>query len=200
MNATPLLIATTNRGKLHEIQSLLGDVGVPLAALPDDRQAPQVEEDGDTYLANAKLKAIAIARWSGQVALADDSGLEVDALNGAPGVHAARYAGPQQDSQANVAKLLAALDGLPLPQRTARFRCVIVVARPDGTFISSEGTCEGLIAQHPSGDGGFGYDPVFYYPPLQRTLAELTLDEKNRISHRAQACAALRPELLKFLS
>ena len=194
-----LLIATTNPGKAREFGELLVGLPVTLRSLIDEPSAPAVPEDGATYLENARAKALAIARWSGCPALADDSGLEVDALGGAPGVHSARYAGPARDSRANTAKLLQALDGVPAAQRTARFRCVIVVAWPDGRTLAAEGTCAGRITTHPQGAGGFGYDPVFFYPPAAATFAELPAATKNRISHRAQACADIAVALRRML-
>ena len=158
-----------------------------------------VSEDGNTYAANALQKAVAIATWSGRAALADDSGLEVDALGGAPGVRSARYAGVEQDSRANVAKLLQALADTPPAQRTAHFRCVIAVARPDGLTVTAAGSCDGIITEQPRGDAGFGYDPVFFYPPSGLTFAEMSPAQKNQVSHRAQACRKLRESLIEFL-
>jgi XTP/dITP diphosphohydrolase len=195
-----LVIATTNRGKFREFSQLLAPLPLRLHALAELPPAPAVTEDGLTYAANASRKAITIAQWSGCATLADDSGLEVDALGGAPGVHSARYAGPAQDSQANIHKLLGALRDVPPAERTARFRCVIVVATPDGAAVEAEGTCEGRILEAPRGDGGFGYDPVFFHVPLALTFAEIPAAAKNRLSHRAEACARLRQELIGFLS
>jgi XTP/dITP diphosphohydrolase len=197
--ATDLVIATTNAGKFREFVSLLAGVPVTLKSLADFPGAPEVEETGDTYAENAAKKAIAIARWSGHVALADDSGLEVDALDGAPGVRSARYAGIEQDPNANIDKLLHALQGVPTAQRTARFRCVIAVAGADGAVLTVEGSCEGRILEAKRGAGGFGYDPVFFYPPAGRSFAELAAPAKHEVSHRARACEALRPRLLSFL-
>lgn len=162
-------------------------------------QTPEIEEDGETYADNARKKALALARWSGLSTVADDSGLEVDALGGAPGVRSARYAGPRQDAAANRRKLLRALEGAGPNARTARFRCVIAVARPDGAVLQGEGTCEGMIATEERGRGGFGYDPVFFYPPANCTLAEMSETAKNRISHRARAIETLLPALQSFL-
>jgi XTP/dITP diphosphohydrolase len=195
-----LLIATTNGGKFREFAQLLGDLPLRLASLADLPGAPAVDEDGDTYVANATLKALSLAHWSGCATLADDSGLEVDALCGAPGVRSARYAGVEQDSHANLDKLLEALESVPANERTARFRCVIVVACPNGATLVSEGLCEGRILEAPRGRRGFGYDPVFFYPPLDSAFAEVPAEVKNRVSHRARACTALRPKLLSFLS
>ncbi len=196
-----LLIATTNLGKQREFDRLLGALPLRVQSLRDHPGAPPVDETGATYLENATLKAITTARWSGLLTLADDSGLEVEALHGAPGVHSARYAGPQQDDSANVRKLLAALDGLGLTeaQRSARFRCVIVVATPQGTICSAEGTCDGLIALTPAGCDGFGYDPVFFSPTDGCTFAQLDAMAKNAVSHRAAACRVLVERLPAFL-
>ena len=194
-----LLIATTNVGKFREFVDLLGDLPIDLKSLADFPHPPEVPEDGATYAANALHKALTLARWSGCSALADDSGLEVDVLHGAPGVHSARFAGPAQDSAANIAKLLSELNGVPPAQRTARFRCVIAVARPDGATVTTEGVCEGCIIESPRGSGGFGYDSVFLYPPLDQTFAEIAATGKNQLSHRARACERLRPQLLSFL-
>jgi len=150
------------------------------------------EETADTYAGNALLKARAAASLTGCVVLADDSGLEVDALGGAPGLRSARYGGPGLDDAGRVRLLLDALRAVPAAERTARFRCVIALIEPDGRERLVEGTVEGCIAEAPRGKGGFGYDPVFFYPPLGRTLAELTEEEKARVSHRAHAVAAAR--------
>jgi XTP/dITP diphosphohydrolase len=198
---TTLLIATTNQGKLREFSSLLAGLPLEFRSLLDDpRDPPVVEEDCETYAGNASKKALAIARWAHLAAIADDSGLEVDALDGAPGVHSARYSGEPPDSDANITRLLTALRDVPEERRTARFRCVIVVARPDGATLTAEGMCEGRILSARRGDGGFGYDPVFLYPPLGQTFAEVPGDAKNLVSHRAQACAVLRPRLMAFLT
>jgi len=194
-----LLIATTNAGKFREFAELLSTPSIVLKSLADCPAAPAVSEDGATYAANALHKALTVARWSQCAALADDSGLEVDALGGDPGVHSARYAGGTQDSGANIAKLLGALQMVPPARRTARFRCVITVARPDGATLTVEGCCEGCIIDTPRGSAGFGYDAIFLYPPLGKTFAEIPAALKNRVSHRAAACDRLRPKLLAFL-
>lgn len=195
-----LLIATTNAGKIREFSDLLADQPVQVKALTDFPGEPFVSEEGATYAANAVHKAVTIARWSRCATLADDSGLEVDALAGAPGVRSARYAGVQQDSQANIGKLLRELSDVPAGGRTARFRCAIAVACPDGATLTGEGICEGRIIEEPRGIGGFGYDPVFLDPASGLTFAELPAVLKNHISHRARAYAALRSQLLRFLS
>ena len=194
-----LVIATMNRGKFREFSELLADLPMRLKSLAEFPGAPAVREDADTYLANAVNKAVSIARWSHCAVLADDSGLEVDALGGAPGVHSARYAGERQDSQANVGKLLGALNGIALQRRGARFRCVIVVACPDGATLTAEGACEGYISEMPRGSHGFGYDPVFVDHPSGLTFAEMPAERKHQVSHRARACRMLRRTLLEFL-
>jgi len=197
-----LVAATANPGKLRELAALLADSEITLRSLADFAAAPAVNESGETFVANARLKAHAAAAHTGSPALADDSGLEVDALGGLPGVRSARFAadaGAGSGDAANLALLLSRLRGVPEAARTARFRCAVVVARPDGAELIADGTCEGRIAEAPRGSGGFGYDPVFLAPSLGRTFAELSAAEKDRVSHRARAIAALRPHLAAFL-
>jgi XTP/dITP diphosphohydrolase len=182
-----LLIATNNAGKLRELRALLDAPGLELVGLRDVPGAPGVEEDGATFEANASKKAATLARFSGLWTLADDSGLEVDALGGQPGVYSARYAGAGSTDDANNRKLLAALAGEP--NRRARFRCVLALASPDGATRCVAGACEGVITPAPRGDSGFGYDPVFQPDGHARTFAELPVEVKNRISHRARALA-----------
>jgi XTP/dITP diphosphohydrolase len=194
-----LLIATHNPGKLREYADLLA--GLPLKMVsPDDLGIDlDVTESGATYLENARLKAAAYSRATGLLALADDSGLEVDILDGAPGIHSARYALGDDDDR--ISALLRALDaaGAAQQERSARFRCVIVLTDPAGEMWSTTGECAGFIISSPRGSEGFGYDPVFLFPDLGRTMAELRPEEKNRISHRARAALALRP-ILEHLS
>jgi XTP/dITP diphosphohydrolase len=193
-----VVLATRNAGKKREFDRLLVGLGIEIEDLSQHPSVPEVEETGDSYLANALLKARQVARHTGLPAMADDSGLEVDALAGAPGIHSARFAGSRSDSD-NLALLLTRLQGVSEEERTARFRCVLVLAKPDGTYISAEATCEGSITTAPGGRGGFGYDPVFFYPPARCTFAELDQAEKNRVSHRAQACRRLRDRLPQFV-
>ncbi|MDX2171055.1 MAG: RdgB/HAM1 family non-canonical purine NTP pyrophosphatase [Deltaproteobacteria bacterium] len=204
MRRAPLLVAaTTNRGKLHELTALLAGLGIELRSLADFPPAAAVEESGDTFLANARRKAHAAARHCNAAALADDSGLEVDALGGLPGVRSARFAadaGAGSGDSANLALLLARLEGISPAARTARFRCAVVVARPDGRELIAEGVCAGSIASAPRGSGGFGYDPVFVPLGETRSFAEHGAAEKDRISHRGQAIAALRDRLVTFLA
>ncbi|HLK91132.1 MAG TPA: XTP/dITP diphosphatase [Polyangia bacterium] len=187
-----VVVATRNKGKLREIVPLLS--GIPLELVTIDALAPEAElrEDGVTFEENALAKARQAAAATGLPAIADDSGLEVDALDGAPGVWSARYAGPGADDAANNAKLLAALRDVPAPRRGARFRCVAVFVDPArGLEIVRDGSCTGEILAVPRGTDGFGYDPLFLVPAVSRTMAELPLDEKNRLSHRAAAFRAL---------
>jgi len=190
-----VVFASRNRGKIREIRALLEDLPIVLRSLDDFPDAPEVEEDGDTFLENALKKALAIARYTGCAAMADDSGLTVDALGGAPGVHSARYAGEGADDGRNIEKLLREMQDIPEKERGAAFRCVLVLCEPDGSCESFEGAWEGRIAEKPDGDGGFGYDPVFYLPGLGKTVARLSLEEKNRLSHRARAMERLREAL-----
>jgi XTP/dITP diphosphohydrolase len=192
---TRLCVATTNRGKQHELAVLL-------AAWPGTLVTPQdigldldVEETGTSFAENAALKAIAFAQAANMPALADDSGLEVDALDGAPGIYTARYAGIGASDEDRIQKLLGELRDVPWAKRTARFRCAVALARPDGSVEIAEGTCEGIVAYEPRGDNGFGYDPVFYVPAYERTFAELPSEVKNTHSHRARALQAARPLL-----
>ncbi len=182
-----LLLATNNRGKVAEYRLLLGDLPVTLATPSQLGITGEPEETGATFEENALLKARYYAVRGGVPALADDSGLEVDALNGAPGVYSARYAGPGASDADRVHLLLKALDGVPWERRTARFRCVVALVWPDGTEEAFHGTREGYIALEPRGSNGFGYDPVFFIPELGMTFAELAPEAKNRLSHRAQA-------------
>lgn len=186
-----LLVATLNRAKGRELAELLADPGFDVIALADLPDARLPEETGATYAENALIKARAAWRATGMRTIADDSGLEVDALHGAPGIHSARYGGPGLDDAGRVAQLLDALRDVSDERRTARFRCVIALITPAGRERIVEGAVEGRIARVPRGTGGFGYDPVFVYPPLGRTFAELTRDEKSRVDHRGAAVRAL---------
>ncbi len=194
-----MIIASRNQGKIAEFRQLLQGLDVQVFSPADLFGLPEVEETGATFQENALLKARAAAAAAGLVAVADDSGLEVDYLHGAPGIYSSRYAGPEHDDAANLRKLLGALEGVPAPRRTARFRCVIAIVTPAGAEYLSEGVCEGLITAAPRGSAGFGYDPVFLVPFLGQTFAELGAPVKNRISHRAQAMANAREILISLL-
>ena len=205
-SARPLVFATRNAGKLVELRLLLPDVdvlGVEQAAARLGRVIPEVDEDADTFAGNASKKAREVSKATGFPALADDSGLEVDALGGAPGVWSARYAGAGSDDAANNAKLVAALAGVPADRRTARFRSVLALADLDGALrdevITADGACEGVVLDAPRGTGGFGYDPLFLVPALGQTFAELGVGTKGELSHRARAMQAIRPALLAYL-
>ncbi len=194
-----LLLATNNLHKATELRVILGGCGWELRTPVELGLALDVEESGGTYAENAALKALAFARASGLPALADDSGLEVDALNGEPGVHAARFAGPEATDADRRRLLLKRLQGVPREQRTARFRTVIAIGTPEGDVAFSEGVLEGRIADGERGEGGFGYDPIFEIHESGRTLAELTPEEKNAISHRALAGQGARRLLTERL-
>ena len=186
------VVATFNRDKAAELHALLALPDVELVTLADWPGAVAPAETGDTLRANARIKALAAVALTGLPAIADDTGLEVDALQGAPGVHAARYAGPKATYAENVAKLLRELAGVPPERRTARFRTVCYAAWPDGMEMSADGVLAGTITEAPRGANGFGYDPVFVPKGETRTYAELTDEEKNAISHRARAVRVLR--------
>ena len=192
-----LVIATRNKGKTKEIKDLLKDYPVDIKNLDDFGPIPQVEEDGDTFDENAYIKASFAARILGLPALADDSGLIVEALDGAPGIHSARYAGENASDKEKYLKLLHEMKGKT--NRRAAFECVISVAIPTGAALTYEARCEGIIAEEPAGSNGFGYDPVFFYPPFHKTFAQISRSEKNRISHRGKALAELKSEFDKVL-
>lgn len=194
-----LVLATGNRDKQREMKAFLRDLGVTIRTLDEFPGAPVVVEDGQTCRANAGKKALEIAMFTGTLALADDTGLEVDALGGRPGVFAARYAGPQATYADNCRKLLDELESVPLDQRGARFLTVVAIADPSSSVEFVDGVLRGRIADHCSGGHGFGYDPVFMVPELGKTLAELTLDQKNQISHRGQALAKAKDVLKRIL-
>ena len=193
-----LLVATNNRGKMREFAEILAHPDIDLLSLADLGLTLEVHETGQTFAYNARLKAFAFARASGLVTIGDDSGLEVDALGGAPGLYSARYAGPGASDADRRAKLMHALRHTPAP-RVARFRCALAVARPTGEVMVFEGTCEGEIILEERGANGFGYDPIFYLPAYRCTMAELPPEVKNQISHRARAAQAARPYLLTLL-
>jgi len=186
-----IVFASRNRGKIEEIRALLAECGVTLQSLDDYPNLPEMSEDGNSFLENALKKARPIAELTGEMVLADDSGLEVAALDGAPGIHSARYAGDSANDEKNILKLLGDLQGVPLEEREAAFRCILVLCRPDGRYHAFDGRWEGRIAEIPAGKGGFGYDPVFYLPDQGVTAAELPAGIKNRISHRAKAAGKL---------
>jgi XTP/dITP diphosphohydrolase len=192
-----LVIATSNKGKTAEIKDLLKGFPVEIKNLNDFGPIPPLKEDGNTFDENAYQKASFAARILGLPALADDSGLLVEALDGAPGVHSARYAGENATDEQRYLKLLDEMKGTS--NRNAAFECVISIAVPTGPALTYEARCQGLITERPAGSNGFGYDPIFFYPPLNKTFAQLTREEKSRVSHRGKAFAELKDEFDKVL-
>lgn len=182
-----LVIATKNQGKLVEFKQLLSDLPFEIISLSDYPELPDIEETGETFQENAALKAETVMRFTGEAALADDSGLEVDALDGRPGVYSARFAGAGKGDKANNEKLLAEMAAIAQNKRTARFRSVIAIARPGLATSFADGSVDGWILEAPRGTGGFGYDPLFFFPPAGKTFAEMVTHEKNLISHRSRA-------------
>jgi XTP/dITP diphosphohydrolase len=191
-----LLLATNNQGKVHEYQDLLKGIRFDLVTPAQVGLKLEIEESGTTFTENSRIKAETFARASGLLTLADDSGLEVDALNGEPGIRSSRYAGPGATDADRVNYLLEKLKDVPPEKRTAHFRCVIALAFPDGRINFCSGQCDGVITFTPRGSQGFGYDPIFWFPDLQKTMAELPMEVKNHISHRARA-AQKAGELLR---
>jgi XTP/dITP diphosphohydrolase len=192
-----LVIATSNTGKTAEIKDLLKGFPVDIKNLNDFGPIPPLKEDGNTFDENAYQKASFAARILGLPALADDSGLLVEALDGAPGIHSARYAGEHATDEQRYLKLLDEMKGKS--NRNAAFECVISIAVPTGSALTYEARCQGLITERPAGSNGFGYDPIFFYPPLNKTFAQLTREEKSRVSHRGKAFAELKDEFDKVL-
>lgn len=192
-----VVIATRNSGKTTEIRDLLSAFPLVIKNLDDFGPIPEVAEDGDSFDENAYKKASFAARILGYPAIADDSGLVVEALDGAPGVHSARWAGPDATDAQRCNKLLKQLENQT--NRKAAFECVISIAVPAGPALTYEGRCEGIIADVPSGTNGFGYDPVFFYPPMNKTFAQLTMGEKSRVSHRGRALKEFRDEFAKVI-
>lgn len=192
MKSTKILLATKNRAKVREYSRVLEGIPYEIVTLDEKGIYQTVDETGKTLEENAGLKAKSYAHQSNLLTLADDSGLEVDALGGEPGALSARYAGEGASDNDRIDYLLAKLKGIPWEERTARFRCLIAIASPQGEVEFCQGECQGIIALEPKGENGFGYDPIFYIYQLEKTMAELTLDEKNQISHRGQAARKAR--------
>ena len=190
-----IIFASKNRGKIRELKALFEGMDINLFSLYDYPDAPHIIEDGNTFLENALKKARVISEYTGGTIIADDSGLEVDYLEGAPGIHSARYSKAGATDEKNIRKLLEELKGVPTEKRGAAFRCALVLYRTDGTFETFEGKLEGRIAAEPAGSEGFGYDPVFIAPEYGKTVAQLDPETKNRISHRAVAFAKLKKSL-----
>lgn len=194
-----MIVATRNRGKTREIREALKGLGVRIRSLSDFSNVPEIEENGKTFVDNALKKARYYTKYFGKVTLADDSGLEVDFLKGLPGIYSARYAGEKASSQENNEKLLREMEGVPISKRGAGFKCVIAVVSPDGREILAEGVCRGRIGFREKGRRGFGYDPLFVLPNYGKTMAQLSLKEKNKISHRGKALRKIRKMIQSFL-
>jgi len=195
-----LLLASSNPGKIREYRLLLNNLGYQIVTLSDQRIRKIATEPGDSYEQNAQIKATTYAKLSQLITLADDSGLEVDVLHGKPGVHSARFAGEDATDADRVTKLLAMMDGIPWDKRTANFKCVIAIATPEGELELCQGKCPGIISFKVRGKNGFGYDPIFYLPELDKTMAELPLELKNQLSHRGQAARKARIILKQLYS
>jgi XTP/dITP diphosphohydrolase len=201
--AKKILVATTNPGKAAELEAML-DLDVNLLTLADFTDIPEIKEDGTTFIENARKKALGYAKATGLWTIADDSGLVIDALDGAPGIESARFSGEKDSDRTlidhkNIAKALKLLKNVPAEKRTARFVCSLCLACPDQILIETLGTLEGLIAEEKIGENGFGYDPIFFVPNLQKTVAQLTREDKNAISHRGNAIRKLKPLLAQLL-
>ncbi|MEH7106663.1 MULTISPECIES: XTP/dITP diphosphatase [Bacillaceae] len=194
-----VIIATKNRGKAKEFEEIFASRGMRVLTLLDFPEIPEVEETGTTFEENATLKAEAVSTVLNKMVIGDDSGLMVDALEGRPGIYSARYAGEMKNDQSNLLKVLAELNGVPEEKRTARFYCALAVAIPGQDTFTVSGTCEGRILDEPRGTNGFGYDPIFFVPDKGVAMAELTSDEKNKISHRANALKKLNSSLDSIL-
>ena len=194
-----MIIATRNKGKIREIREALKGLGLRIHALSDFSGVPEIEEDGKSFTENALKKARFYSKYFGKLTIADDSGLEVDSLDGLPGIYSARYAGEGASSQENNRRLLREMQGLPISKRGARFQCILAVASPDGKEITVEGSCKGKIGFKEKGRRGFGYDPLFILPTRGKMMAELSLEEKNKISHRGKALRKLRKRIAELI-
>jgi XTP/dITP diphosphohydrolase len=195
-----LIVATRNRGKTREIREALKGLSLRISALSDFDEVPEIEEDGKSFAENALKKARFYSKVFGKLTLADDSGLEVYRLNGLPGVYSARYAGERASSRENNRKLLKEMEGIPLTKRGARFQCIMALVSPNGKEAMTEGSCKGRIGMKERGRRGFGYDPLFILPKYGKTMAELSLREKNTISHRGKALKKLRKTIRIFVN
>ncbi len=196
-----IVLATRNKGKMKELEDIFGEYGfnVELVGLDLFPDIGEIKETGTTFLENALIKAKTVAEYTNFVTVADDSGLEIDALEGAPGIFSARFAGEQASDEENNKKVLDLLKGVPLSKRTARFRCVIVAYKPSGKYIATEGIWEGRIAIEPRGSNGFGYDPIFEDLETGLTAAEMSIWEKNKKSHRFKAIKSLAEQWSEFI-
>jgi XTP/dITP diphosphohydrolase len=196
-----IVLASRNQGKIREIQAMLEDLDIEIRSLNDYQDISDIDEDGESFFENALKKAKVVSEHTGEIVLADDSGLEVEYLDGKPGVYSSRYSGSDATDSSNIKKLLETLEGVSVEKRGASFRCVLVLYQPNGKYRSFEGRLHGIIHDKPVGDGGFGYDPVFYLPEMGLTVAQLQPEVKNRISHRSRAIdkfiEAYRQEVFK---
>lgn len=190
-----IIFATGNAGKMVEIRAILADLGIPVLSMKEAGITADIVEDGKSFEENADIKAKAIMELTGDVVLADDSGLEIDYLNGEPGIYSARYMGEDTSYEIKNQNLIDRLAGVPKEKRTARFVCAIAAAFPDGTVLHSRGTIEGIIGYEAKGENGFGYDPIFYLPKYQCTTAELSPEKKNELSHRGKALRMMKEKL-----
>lgn len=190
-----IIFATGNEGKMREIRSILDDLGLEILSMKEAGLNPEIIEDGKTFEENALIKAKTVAEYTDAIVLADDSGLEVDYLNKEPGIYSARYLGEDTSYRVKNQNLIDRLEGVPDEKRTARFVCAIAAAMPDGTSLVTRGTIEGIIGYEERGEGGFGYDPIFYLPEYGKSTAELSAEEKNAVSHRGQALRRMKEEL-----
>lgn len=197
--AKKLIFATGNEGKMKEIRMILEDMGMDIQSLRDADVHADIEENGTTFEENAIIKARGVMELTGELVLADDSGLEIDYLNGEPGVYSARYLGEDTSYRIKNQNLIDRLEGVPDEQRTARFVCVIAAALPDGRILTTRGTIEGMIGYEERGEGGFGYDPIFFLPEYGCSTAELSMEQKNELSHRGKALRSMKEELNKVL-
>ena len=194
-----MIAATRNKGKAREIREALRGLGLRILTLSDFSDVPEIEEDGKSFIENALKKARFYSKYFGKLTIADDSGLEVDRLKGLPGIHSARYSGEKASSQENNRKLLNAVKGVPFSKRGARFKGILAMVSPDGREVIKEGSCRGKIGFKEKGKRGFGYDPLFLLPKYGKTMAELSLEEKNKISHRGKALRKLRRVIRAFI-
>jgi len=195
-----LIIATRNRGKVREIRKALKGLGLRIHSLDDFSDVPEIEEDGKSFTENALKKARFYSKYFGKLIIADDSGLEVDSLKGLPGIYSARYAGKGASNRENNRKLLHEMEGIPLSKRGARFKCAMAIVSNEGKEVVAEGSCTGRIGIKEVGKKGFGYDPLFILPQYGKTMAQLSLSEKNRISHRGKALKKLRKIICAFMN
>ena len=195
-----IILASNNKGKIAEVKEILKDMNVEVISMKEAGLDVDIEENGSTFEENALIKAEAIMKMTGEITIADDSGLEVDYLNKEPGIYSARYMGHETSYDIKNNAIIQRLDGVKGTDRSARFVCAMAVVFPDGKNIIARGTMEGLIADKPMGENGFGYDPIMYLPEYQKTSAQLSSEEKNKISHRGKALEKLKTQLLEYLS